>query len=134
MRIQGTLAYGLRPRNERLDAADIFQTCCKTLRIATSSRRRFPAPFFLTVEARITDTHSHICVPASSRLGLSLRFLMKGILMSSRSAFSSLAILLMACAASAQVAVPTQHNDNYRTGQNTKETVLTPALSLANFK
>lgn len=42
-------------------------------------------------------------------------------------ALSSLAALFLACAASAQVAVPTQHNDNYRTGQNTGETILTPA-------
>ena len=30
-------------------------------------------------------------------------------------------------AADAQVNVTTQHNDNYRTGQNTSETILTPA-------
>ena len=42
-------------------------------------------------------------------------------------ALSSLAALVLSCAASAQVAVTTQHNDNYRTGQNTSETILTPA-------
>jgi hypothetical protein len=53
---------------------------------------------------------------------------MKGITMASRSfAPSLLAAFFLACAAYAQVAVTTQHNDNYRTGQNTSETVLTPA-------
>jgi hypothetical protein len=37
------------------------------------------------------------------------------------------AALSLACGAYAQVAVTTQHNDNYRTGQNTSETVLTTA-------
>ena len=35
--------------------------------------------------------------------------------------------LCLSCFSFAQVAVTTQHNDNYRTGQNTSETVLTPA-------
>ncbi len=53
---------------------------------------------------------------------------MKGITMASRSfAPSLLAAFFLTCAASAQVAVTTQHNDNYRTGQNTSETILTPA-------
>ena len=53
---------------------------------------------------------------------------MKGITMASRSfALSLLAAFFLTCAASAQVAVTTQHNDNYRTGQNTSETILTPA-------
>ena len=48
--------------------------------------------------------------------------------LSSRStALSLLLSLFLTCAAFGQVAVPTQHNDNYRTGQNTKETILTPA-------
>jgi hypothetical protein len=42
-------------------------------------------------------------------------------------ALSLLAALFLADTASAQVAVATQHNDNYRTGQNTSETILTPA-------
>jgi len=42
-------------------------------------------------------------------------------------ATSLLTAFFLTMAASAQVAVPTQHNDNYRTGQNTAETVLTPA-------
>ena len=37
------------------------------------------------------------------------------------------ATLLLGCLSFAQVAVTTQHNDNYRTGQNTSETVLAPA-------
>jgi hypothetical protein len=53
---------------------------------------------------------------------------MKGITMASRSfAPSLLAAFFLTCVASAQVAVTTQHNDNYRTGQNTSETILTPA-------
>ena len=40
---------------------------------------------------------------------------------------SLLAPLFTAGAISAQVAVTTQHNDNYRTGQNTSEIILTPA-------
>lgn len=48
--------------------------------------------------------------------------------MASRSfVFSMIATLALTCAGLAQVAVTTQHNDNYRTGQNTSETVLTPA-------
>src|SRR5258708_39567095 len=48
--------------------------------------------------------------------------------MPSRSlALSLLAGSLLVCAAFAQVPVTTQHNDNYRTGQNTSETLLTPA-------
>ncbi len=47
--------------------------------------------------------------------------------MASRSfALSLLAAFFLAGAASAQVTVTTQHNDNYRTGQNTSETILTP--------
>lgn len=42
-------------------------------------------------------------------------------------ALSLLAATFLACTAFAQVAVTTQHNDNYRTGQNTSETILTPA-------
>ncbi len=42
-------------------------------------------------------------------------------------ALSLFATFFLACVALAQVAVTTQHNDNYRTGQNTSETVLTPA-------
>lgn len=42
-------------------------------------------------------------------------------------ACSLLATFFLAGAALAQVAVTTQHNDNYRTGQNTGETILTPA-------
>src|SRR5215468_747949 len=44
-----------------------------------------------------------------------------------RVALSLVAIIVASCAAMAQVAVPTQHNDNYRTGQNSSETILTPA-------
>lgn len=53
---------------------------------------------------------------------------MKGITMASCSfVHSLLAVFFLTCAASAQVAITTQHNDNYRTGQNTSETILTPA-------
>ena len=52
---------------------------------------------------------------------------MKGITMGSRLTLMLFLTLVLSCASSAQVAVTTQHNDNYRTGQNMSETVLTPA-------
>ena len=43
-------------------------------------------------------------------------------------------VMAAAIAAHSQLAVPTQHNDNYRTGQNTSETILTPAnVNQAHF-
>ena len=47
--------------------------------------------------------------------------------MRSRLALTLCLPLVLTCASLAQIAVTTQHNDNYRTGQNTSEAILTPA-------
>ena len=44
-----------------------------------------------------------------------------------RIGLATLSTALLAVPTFAQVSVPTQHNDNYRTGQNTSETILTTA-------
>ena len=48
-------------------------------------------------------------------------------MVSRSSALSLFAAFFLTCVSFAQVTVTTQHNDNYRTGQNTSETILTPA-------
>src|SRR5690242_4121414 len=66
-----------------------------------------------------------------------LRTIVSGFKTNWRCGFVSLLILALACCAnssSAAVNVLTFHNDNARTGQNTNETILTPAVvSSANF-
>src|SRR5262245_25354054 len=52
---------------------------------------------------------------------------MKGITMRARLTLMLFPALVLSYASLAQVAVTTQHNDNYRTGQNMSETVLAPS-------